>query len=118
MAIATLTNTSGLTLNTPQTGGYGISPDAVGGNIARPLPFPFDRNGALADGNDLVLPVRERDLVVRQQAQQPSLPADELQELVQKGWVEVEFAADATVTAGLTPTAPDVEDAFVKAFDT
>ena len=112
MAVATLTNTSAsapggaVVLNALQSGGYGISPDAVGGNVARPLPFPFNANGSVASAATLVLPVRERDLIVRQQPQQPSMPADELNNYIQRGWITVAVAAE-------TATVLDVEDNFI-----
>lgn len=98
MAVATVTNTSGLVLNTPEVGGSGVSPDAVGGNITRPVPFPFGSNGAYAVAGSKALPVRERDLVNRQQAQQPSMPADELNEMIQKGWITVAYAGDTSAS--------------------
>lgn len=107
MALVTIANTSGLVLNTPEVGGNGVSPDAVGGNITRPIPFPFGSNGAYAVAASKQLPVRERDLIIRQQPQQPSMPADELNELVQKGWI--------TFTAAVDATPGDVEDEFINA---
>ena len=99
-------------LNVLETGGNGVSPDAVGGNILRPLPFPFGSNGSLAAGaTSAALGIRERDLVNRQQAQQPSMPADEWQDLVQKGWVGLTFARVATGGS-------DVESDLIDAFDT
>lgn len=110
MAVATVTNTSGLVLNALETGGSGVSPDAVGGNVARPVPFPFGSNGSYAIGGNKVLPVRERDLIVRQQPQQPSMPADSLNEMIQKGWITVAYAADASAGGGL-----DTEDELIAA---
>ena len=106
MAVATVTNTSGLALNTPETGGYGISPDAVGGNIARPVPFPFGSNGVYAIGGSKTLPVRERDLIIRQQPQQADLPADELNNYIQRGWLTVAYAAE-------TASVIDTEDNLI-----
>lgn len=110
MAVATVTNTSGLVLNALETGGSGVSPDAVGGNVARPVPFPFGSNGSYAVGGNKELVVRTRDLINRQQAQQPSMPADEIDALIQKGWLTVAYAEDATSS--------DTEDALIKCFDT
>ena len=94
-----VTNTYSLALNVLETGGNGVSPDAVGGNILRPLPFPFGSNGSLAAGaTSDALGIRERDLVNRQQAQQPSMPADEWQDLVQKGWVTLVFTVAGTTS--------------------
>ena len=106
MAVATVTNSSGLVLNALQSGGYGISPDAVGGNVERPVPFPFGSNGSYAVGASKTLAVRERDLSVRPQAQQPMLPADELNNYVQRGWLTISFAAE-------TASVIDVEDNLI-----
>lgn len=108
MAIATLTNTYTQALNVPEVGGSGVSPDAVGGNVLRPLPFPFNRNGSLASLASVDLPVRQRDLIVRQQPQSPSMPADELNNYIQRGWLSVSFAAE-------TAAIQDVEDSLISA---
>ncbi len=96
MAVATVTNTSGLVLNALEQGLSGVSSDAVGGNVLRPVPFPFNMNGSYAIGGNKVLPMRERDIIVRQQPQQPEMPADELNNYVQRGWITFAVAADAT----------------------
>jgi len=104
-----VTNDYSEALNILETGGNGISPDAVGGNVLRPLPFPFGANGSLAPAGTLELGIRERDLVNRQQAQQPSMPADEWQDLVQKGWVSLSFTRVAT---GGSDVESDLIDTF------
>jgi hypothetical protein len=109
MATALVSNTSGLILNALETGGSGVSPDAVGGNVKRPVPFPFGSNGSYAVGGSKTLVVRDRDLVNRQQAQQPSMPADEINEMIQKGWITVAYTAEAAATS------IDTEDAFIAA---
>ena len=112
MAVATVDNVSGLVLNALETGGSGVSPDAVGGNVKRPVPFPFNANGSYpASGStSKVLVVRERDLVNRQQAQQPSMPADEINEMIQKGWITVSYAPDTSAGGGI-----DTEDELIAA---
>lgn len=108
MAILEITNDSGITLNALQSGGFGISPDAVGGNVANPLPYPFNANGELADGDSLTLGINLHDLTSRQQMQQPELPVQEWDMLVNKGWLSLSWTA----------TQLGVEDAYVAAFDT
>jgi hypothetical protein len=54
--------------------------------------------------------VRERDLIVRQQAQQPSMPADEINEMIQKGWITVSYAPDTSAGGGI-----DTEDELIAA---
>lgn len=108
MAILAITNTSGITLNALQQGGYGISPDAVGGNVANPLPYPFNANGALDDSDTMTMGIALHDLSMRQQMQQPELPLQEWDMLVQKGWLSLAWTA----------TAMGIEDAYVEAFDT
>lgn len=95
MALMTVTNTSGVTLNRPDVGGYGVSPDAVGGNVLDPLPYPFDRNGELADADTRTLAVNVRDFSTRMQMQQPSLPANDWDALLQKGYITASFTDDA-----------------------
>lgn len=114
MAILAVTNDSSVTLNAPETGGYGVSPDAVGGNISNPLPFPFDRNGSLAAGDTLTLAVNPRDFVLRQQMQQPAVPAEEWDNLIQKGFISVAVTANPTAAALST----DIENVLIAAFDT
>lgn len=104
MALLTVTNETSRILNRPETGGNGVSPDAVGGNVLDPLPFPFNANGTIAASGSKQLGVHARDLSVRQQPQQPMIPADEWAALVQAGTVSLAFAADAQST--------DAEDAL------
>lgn len=92
MATMAVTNDSGITLNALQQGGYGVSADAVGGNVANPLPYPFNANGELDDGDTLTLGVNLHDLFVRQQMQQPELPQQEWDLLIQKGWLSVSYS--------------------------
>lgn len=99
MALLTVQNETSRVLNRPEVGGSGVSPDAVGGNVLDPLPFPFNANGTLAangdPGDSKQLGIHARDLSVRTQAQQPMIPADEWAALVQAGVVSLTFAADA-----------------------
>lgn len=107
MALLTVTNETSRVLNRPEVGGNGVSPDAVGGNVLDPLPFPFGANGTLGVGDSLALGIHARDLSVRTQPQQPMIPADEWAGLVQAGIVSLAFAADAQST--------DAEDALIAA---
>ncbi len=99
MAIATVTNLTSGVLNAPVVGGNQVSPDAVGGNILRPVPFPFGSNGSYAangasgDAKDLV--VHARDLIVRVQPQESLAPADELNQLINAGVISLSVATDA-----------------------
>lgn len=95
MALLEVTNESARVLNRLEEGGNGVSPDAVGGNVLDPLPFPFNANGSLAVGASRELPVHGRDFNVRQQMQQPMLPADEWNQMVQAGLVSLSFTYDA-----------------------
>jgi hypothetical protein len=107
MALLTVTNASTQILNRPDVGGGGVSPDAVGGNVLAPLPYPFDRNGPLAVAGSRQLAVHARDFSVRPQPQQPMIPADEWALMVQSGLVTLAFVADAVST--------DAEDALIAA---
>lgn len=107
MATMTVTNNSSVTLNRPDTGGLGVSPDAVGGNVRDALPYPFSLNGTLAPSASKSLPVNARDFTTRSQMQQPALPVEEWNLLVQAGTVTVAVAAD--------PNSVDVDDTVIAA---
>lgn len=95
MALLEVRNDSGRILNRLEVGGNGVSPDAVGGNVLDPLPYPFNANGPLAASAYRELGVHARDFSVRPQAQQPMMPADEWNQMVQAGLVSLSFTADA-----------------------
>lgn len=59
--LVTVTNVSASTINTPATGGFGVSSDAVGGNKTVPLPFPFGHIGPLAASGTKQLPMHPSD---------------------------------------------------------
>lgn len=104
MATMAVTNTSGLVLNVLESGGTGVSPDAVGGNVTRPLPYPFNRNGSLAIGGARTLGVNVRDFTTREVMCQPELPVQDWDNLLQKGWVTLAFA---------TANSVDVQDELI-----
>ena len=92
MATMAVTNESSVTLNAPQMGGYGVSPDAVGGNVSNPLPYPFNRNGSIAAGDTKTLGINTRDFTTRELMCQPELPIQEWDMLLQAGTISVVFA--------------------------
>ncbi len=101
MAIATVTNLTSGVLNAPVVGGNQVSPDAVGGNILQPVPFPFGSNGSYAangapgNADEKSLVVHARDLIVRVQPQESLAPADELNQLINAGVISLSVATDA-----------------------
>jgi hypothetical protein len=98
MAIATVTNLTSSVLNAPVVGGNQVSPDAVGGNVLNPVPFPFGSNGSYAangaSGDSKDLKVHARDLIVRVQPQETMNPADELNQLINGGVISLSVATD------------------------
>lgn len=105
MAIMSVTNTSGGVMNALASGGYGSSPDAVGGVIANPLPYPFNKSASLANGATRALPMHQTDLHTKPTPAFPMEPVAEWNQLVQAGKVTVSFAKEATST--------DVDEALV-----
>lgn len=99
----TITNVSGVTINTPAVGGSGISPDAAGGSLSYPLPYPFSHSGPLATGIARTLPVHAADFRYKSVPWLPLGPSEEWQGLVQGGIVTITFAADGN----------DVEDSML-----
>lgn len=83
--LVTVTNTSGVTINTPEIGGYGRSPDAVGGAISKPLPFPFSHIGPLVNGGSKQLPMHPADWHTTRVPWVPQKPLTEWNSLVQAG---------------------------------
>lgn len=100
MATATVTNLTSSVLNAPVVGGNQTSPDAVGGNIINPVPFPFGSNGSYAangaSGDSKDLNVHVRDLILRVQPQEPLAPVDELNVMINAGIISLSVATDAT----------------------
>ena len=86
-------NTSGVILNTPLVGGAGLSPDAVGGTISNPLPYPANKSGPLAIGATLVIQMHVEDLQNKSVPWLPLTPSTEWQMLIQAGLVTVSFLA-------------------------
>jgi len=113
--IVTLTNTSGVTLNaldsvdtttfysTPSVAGL----QATGGGVVKPLPYPFDRIGSLANSATKVLSMHTADWLYKAVPWLPETPAMQWNVLVQKGWVTLGIAAEST--------SQDQFDAFVHA---
>lgn len=93
--IATLTNTSGATINGPDVhdGGSG----AVGGQRLTPLPFPFRHIGALADTVASVLPMNSRDYLYKDVPWLTHPAIDELNALIHRGTITLTVATQADV---------------------
>lgn len=95
--LVTLTNSSGVTINTPATGGYGISADAVGGTITKPLPYPFSHIGPLINGGTKQLQMHPADWHRKSVPWLPQDPATEWNQLVQDGTVSLAVALQSGV---------------------
>lgn len=98
--LVTVTNTSGGTINTPASGGYGISADAVGGTISNPLPYPFAHIGPMASAGPTAtkqLPMHPADWHRKSVPWVPQDPATEWNQLVQAGKVTLAVADQAGV---------------------
>lgn len=87
--LVTVLNTSGGTLNAPEQGGYGRSPDAVGGAKSKPLPYPFAHIGSLANGASKQLPMHPADWHFKPVPWLPQDPNTEWNSMVQAGQVTV-----------------------------
>lgn len=110
--LMTVTNVSGRIINTPITGGSGVSPDAVGGSVSDPLPYPFSHVGPVAiGGSTAALPVHEQDWRFKSVPWLPSEPADDWNYLVQAKVVTIGFGAEVAPPVGQG----DQEDRFVNA---
>jgi hypothetical protein len=97
----------GVIINTPDTGGTGVSPDAVGGNKRYPLPYPFAHVGPVAAGATVVQVIHVEDMRRMSVPWLPLEPSREWQMLVQQGIV--------TVTFSELSTGKNVEDAIIPA---
>lgn len=85
----------GITINNPITGGFGVSPDAVGGSKSFPLPFPFSHIGPLAAAGTKQLPMHPGDWHHKPVPWLPQSPATEWNQLVQASVVSL-VTADQT----------------------
>lgn len=98
--LVTVTNTSGITLNTLALAEDGVS---TGGSRANPLPYPFAQATDLADTLTSVLPMHTADWREGRTQMGRGLPVrDQWNQLVQAGTVTFAAAAQAD--------AQDVED--------
>lgn len=95
--LVTVTNTSGGTINTPTTGGSGVSADAVGGTISNPLPFPFAHIGPLANSGTKQLPMHPGDWHHKSVPWLPQAPVTEWNLLVAAGKVTLAVADQSGV---------------------
>ena len=95
--LVTVTNVSGGTINTPATGGSGVSADAVGGTISNPLPFPFGHIGPLANSASKQLPMHPGDWHHKSVPWLPQAPVTEWNTLVQAKKVTIAVADQAGV---------------------
>ena len=75
---------------------------ATGGARKDPLPYPFNRSGAIAAGATKTLPVRSRDFVRQNTPFEPLAPADEWQQLIQAGKISVLLTAEQAQALLLT----------------
>jgi hypothetical protein len=92
----TVTNLTATAINTPIVGGAGVSPDAQGGSVFMPLPYPFSHVtlGANGGGSDSkTLPVHVEDFQYKSVPWLPMEPSREWAALLQKGIVSVSFGA-------------------------
>jgi len=101
--IATVTNTSGVTLNALDTfstdigqGGPAVL-TASGGARKYPLPYPFGHIGPLAPSGTKALPMHREDFSHKAVPYQPHDPRDEWITLIQRGRVTLAFAAQTAV---------------------
>ena len=98
MIVTNITNTAGtqlfpgVTINTPDTGGFGVSPDAVGGNKKYALPYPFSHVGPIAAGAAVTQVIHVEDMRRMSVPWLPLEPSREWQMLVQQGIVSVTFS--------------------------
>lgn len=113
MTVTNITNTAGhplfpgVTINTPDTGGSGVSPDAVGGNKKYPLPYPCSHVGPIIAGASVVQVVHVEDMRRMSVPWLPLEPSREWQMLVQQGIVSVTFSE--------LSTGKNVEDSLIPA---
>jgi hypothetical protein len=103
--LVTIANISGVALNALDSidtaAAYGNNSSvaglvATGGGVVKPLPYPFAHIGTLAIGASKQLPMNPRDWTYRSVPWIPTVPAQDWLVLVQKGWVTVTTAAEAT----------------------
>ena len=95
--LVTVTNVATFPINAPITGGFGVSPDAVGGSKSYPLPFPFGHIGTLAASGTKQLPMHPGDWHHKPVPWLPQAPATEWNQLVQAGIVTLTVAAQTGV---------------------
>jgi hypothetical protein len=95
--LVTVTNTSGVTINNPITGGFGVSPDAVGGSKSFPLPYPFGHLPPMLNGASKQLPMHPADWHRKSVPWLPQSPATEWNQLVQAGVVTMATALQSGV---------------------
>lgn len=111
--LVTVTNTAGVALNSLDSvdtaSAFGDMPStaglvATGGGRLRPLPYPFSHIELAAAGSKQ-LPMNARDWRYKPVPWVPTEPAQDWLVLIQKGWVTVATAAEAT--------SADPEDLFI-----
>ena len=90
--LVTVTNVSGVTLNALESGGSGVSPDAVGGNVKLPLPYPFGHIGALAAAGTKELPMHPADWSHKAVPSLPQAPSTLWNQMVQAKQVTLTVA--------------------------
>lgn len=95
--LVTVQNVSASPINAPITGGFGVSPDAVGGSKSFPLPFPFGHIGPLAAAASKQLPMHPGDWHHKAVPWLPQAPATEWNQLVQAGIVTIVTALQSGV---------------------
>lgn len=95
--LVTVTNTSGVTLNALASETHGSGPSGVvatGGAKVKPLPYPFGHIGSLAAAGTKQLPMHPSDWRYKSVPWVSHEPAQEWNDLVQKGWVTLAYAAE------------------------
>lgn len=103
--LVTVTNVTTAAINNLITGGSGVSSDAVGGSVNRPLPYPFAHIGSLAASGTKQLPMHPADWRRKAVPWVPLEPAAEWQQLVQ--------AKVVTLTIGAQSGVVDSEENFI-----
>lgn len=98
--IATLTNTSGLTLN--KVAAYDnsalvdgrVATVATGGALENPLPHPFDKVGEIANGDAVVRAMHIGDFRKPHNRSTALEPGEELTLMINRGDITISYAAE------------------------
>lgn len=91
--LVTITNTSGITLNTAAVGEDGLAVGEFSAHRTNPFPFPFGHIGELADSATKELPMQPADFRYKPVPWVGQETFDKWNLLVQKGYITVAVAA-------------------------